>query len=348
MTFSATAKKPFSAASRVGSLPARLKVLYITTLHRTGGWLAEAFATDNATEIRLEESVGATAGLARLRDEIFDAVLISHEPGVLDALELIEGLRAGGADEPMIVLGTVPPQAMEAECYEVGADAYCFVEQSTTRSLLWNFSRAMERCMLVRENRRLAQADHLRLEQEHREAERLLNQQRALVAELESLQENREPDVESTAADAGISLDRCGKASKNLPLTSSLPEALVDYYREMLRTYVIMGQGNLTQEMQRLAELLAGANVTARETIHLHVSVLEELIQGLGNRSARHVLNRADLLVLEVLVHLADRYHGFLLEQIHPPQQMLLPGFDEGLLLASQQGNEAEASDTAA
>src|SRR4051794_26249186 len=66
-----------------GQMPTRMKVLFVTTLHRTGGWLAEAFRADCATEITLVETIGVTAGLAHLRDEVFDAVLVSHEPGVL-------------------------------------------------------------------------------------------------------------------------------------------------------------------------------------------------------------------------------------------------------------------------
>src|ERR1700742_1867293 len=79
-----------------GQMPSRMKVLYVTTLDRTGGWLAEAFRSDCAAEVLLVETVGVAAGLSHLRDEVFDAVLVSHEPGVLDARDLIEGLRAGG------------------------------------------------------------------------------------------------------------------------------------------------------------------------------------------------------------------------------------------------------------
>ena len=100
-----------------GQMPARIKVLYVTTLHRTGGWLAEAFAGDSATQVALEEAIGVTAGLALLRDEMFDAVLVSHEADVLDGLEFVEGLRAGGHDEPMIVLGTEPSAELAAEAY---------------------------------------------------------------------------------------------------------------------------------------------------------------------------------------------------------------------------------------
>jgi hypothetical protein len=63
--------------------------------------------------------------------------------------------------------------------------------------------------------------------------------------------------------------------------------------------------------------------------MQLHVQVLEELVQGLGNRSARHVMNRADLLALEVLGHLADGYRARYHERRHPPRQLLLAGFDE-------------------
>jgi hypothetical protein len=295
-------------------MPARMKVLYVTTLRRTGGWLAEAFAADSATEILLKESLGIAAGLAQLRDEVFDAVLVSHEPGVLDALDFIEGLRAGGNEEPMIVLGVAPSAEMTAVAYEVGADAYCCVAETTTRSLLWTFARAIERCQLIREHRRLVQIEQQRLAHEHQEAERLLAEQRALIAELEGIRDGRVGEGES---------GRVGEAKETFhdepprrPLSSSpplfdhcdLPDALVTHYHELLRAYVVMGAGNLAEEMTTLATLLADAGASAQRTMQLHVRVLEELIASLGNRSARHVMNRADLLVLEVMAHLADGY----------------------------------------
>ncbi len=76
---------------------------------------------------------------------------------------------------------------MAALAYEVGADAYCCVAETTTRSLLWTFARAIERCQLVREHRRLVQNEQQRLAHEHQEAERLLAEQRALIAELEKI-----------------------------------------------------------------------------------------------------------------------------------------------------------------
>jgi DNA-binding response OmpR family regulator len=312
-----------------------MKVLYITTLHRTGGWLAEAFAADCAAEMWLKEAIGVTAGLAQLRDEVFDAVLISHEPGVLDALDLIEGLRAGGNEEPMIVLGTMPSAEAAALCYEVGADAYCCVAETSTRSLLWTFARAIERHQLVRDHRRLVQTEQQRLAHEHQEAERLLAEQRALIAELELIRKRssngeggRKPAVMHAAnGDESEPVSLLFTRGGALPIECDLPEQLVGHYREMLRAYVVMGAGNLANEMTTLASLLADANVSARRTMQLHVHVLEELVNSLGNRSARHVMNRADLLVLEVMAHLADGYRLRYYDRCRPPRQLCLPGF---------------------
>jgi len=327
-------------ASRVsgtvrGGLPPRMKVLYITTLHRTGGWLAEAFAADSASKMALEEVVGSTAGLARLRDEVFDVVLVSHEPGVLNALDLIEGMRAGGNEEPMIVLGTAPAQSIDALCYEVGADDYCCVTETTVRGLLWKFARAIGRHQLVRENRRLLQAERQRLQQEHHEAERLLEQQRVLIADLNVLGKGTpcRNDQEALTTRARKALG--GLASSKEPpvgeprVPLELPEPLINHYRDLLRTYVIMGAGNLGGEMASLAQLLATSGISAQSTMQLHVQVLEELVRGLGNRSARHVMSRADLLVLEVMGHLADSYRQRYHQRHRPPRQLPLPGFED-------------------
>jgi DNA-binding response OmpR family regulator len=314
-------------------MPARMRALYVTTPARTGGWLAEALATDSASDVQLDESIGVTAGLTRLRDELFDLVLVTHEPGELDALELIEGLRAGGNDEPILVLGIASEQEMAALCYEVGADAYLCVNTTTTRTLLWAAARAIERHELLRENRRLLQADRQRLHQEHLEADRLLAEQRALINDLELLTGfGAEPD---DAEAIKPSDKKAAKASEGRsPATAEgglelvkLPENLVSHYRELLRAYVIMGSGNLTCDMHELCDLLVTTGITPQQTMLLHLRVLEELVRGLGSRSARHVMTRADLLVLEIMIHLAEGYRGRLLERLRPARQLWLPGF---------------------
>jgi DNA-binding response OmpR family regulator len=311
-----------------GMIPPTLRVLYITSRQRTGGWLAEAFAADSASEILLEQVIGSAAGLSRLRDETFDAVLVSHVPGELDAMELIEGYRGGGAEEPIVVLGTQSEQEMSVLCYEVGADAYACVNTTTTRNLIWVVVRAVQRHQLVRENRCLKQGERTRLAREHEEAERLLAQQRTLIIDPESL---RDVPAEGPC-EAGSERGRGGEQSAAAPAPPvaplELPDELIAHYRELLRTFVIMGSGNLSGDLGRLAELLVAARLSARQAMQLHLGVLEELIHGLGTRSTRHVMTRADLLVLEIMVHLAEGYRRRYEDLLHPPLQMFLPGFD--------------------
>ncbi len=279
------------------TLPPRMRVLCIVTRPETVVWLTEAFTSDSASEVILEGVIGSAAGLTRLRDDVFDAVLVSHVPGELDALDLVEGYRTGGADEPIVVLGTQSETEMAALCYEVGADGYV-CGQTTTRNLLWVVARAVQRHRLVQENQRLSVGEQARLQREQNEAACLLDHQRKIF-------ETASP----SAADG------------------ALPDELVAHYRELLRTFVIMGSGNLAGELTSLAELFVRAGLSAEQVFRVHLRVIEELVQGLGSRSARHVMNRADLLVLELLLHLAEGYRLRYHERIHPPVQQMLPGF---------------------
>jgi DNA-binding response OmpR family regulator len=305
------------AAAPWGNLPPRMRVLFVTTAARTGGWLAEALSCDSASKVALEEALGFAEGMARLREQVFDAVLVSHHPGELDALDFVEGLRAGGSEEPLVVLGTHDSAEIESLVFEVDADAYVSVESTTVRTMLWVVARAIERHNLIRENGRLNQAERNRLGSEQREAERLLGEQRTLLAELEQLE-----------ADAARDAAQSRGGEQPAEPARSLPEPLRAHYRELLRTQVMMGSGNLTQEVAGLADLLVSAQVGASQALQLHVGVLEELIRGLGNRSARHVMTRADLLVVELLAQLAAGYRRRYVDRIHPPSQQFLPGFD--------------------
>jgi DNA-binding response OmpR family regulator len=257
----------------LGSLPARMRLLYVTSDSRETQWLGEALSADPASVVQLDEALGAEAGLARLRDEVFDAIVLSHVPGMIDALEMAEGIRSIGVEEPILILGEEPAGEFSALVYEIGADAYLHTPSTTTRTMLWTVSQMMDRNALLKENRRLAQCEKNRLRQEQEDAAQLLADQRSLVGEV--------------------------------PAT---PEDLKAHYRQLLRTHVIMGTGNLNDEIEALALLLSGAQISSHEVIALHLDTLEELLRGLGNRSVRHIFTRADVLILDVLARLADQY----------------------------------------
>ncbi len=279
----------FGGDALFNGMPGRLKVLYIAARSRTGAWLAEAFAADSAAEIVLEEAAGQAAGVERLRDEVFDAILVSHEPGQLDALDLIEGYRAGGAEEPIVVLGSQSEQELGVLCYEVGADGYVCVDTTSTRNLIWIVARAVHRHHLLRENRRFQQLEQSRSQREQDDARRLLQEQRTAVEQASRLCNEFRPDAE-------------------LDSQVVLPAELAAHYRELLRIYVIMGSGNLAEELQRLGAFLVSTGISAGQTVQMHLDVVEDMIHGLGERSSRHVATRADLLILEVLMHLGEGY----------------------------------------
>jgi DNA-binding NarL/FixJ family response regulator len=314
-----------SPATRWGGLPARMRAMFVTSSRRTGAWLAEALATDSASDVILEETIGVKAGLARLRDELFDIVLISHEPQDLDALESARAMRAGGLEEPILVLGTDASPDLEVAVFEAGGDAYVGASGTTTHAFLWTAARAIERSRIVRENRRLVLVQRQRLQHENQEADRLLGEQRGLIAEVQSVEVSTETPPAGASDEYPATIPFPARVSID---PSPLPDKLVNHYADLLRAYVIMGSGNLGSQMRALAGLLVGAGVTPQQTMLLHLQVLEDLINGLGNRSARHVMTRADLLALEVMVHLADGYRLRHFEGTHPLRQMELPGFE--------------------
>jgi CheY-like chemotaxis protein len=266
-------------ARPVGVQTLRTKVLFVATAQRVGGWLVEALSAEGLGELRLEEVVGAVAGLSRLRDEVFDAVLASHVPGELDALAFLHAVRTGGSEEPVIVLGLQSEQELSAAAFEAGADAYVCVNTVTSRTLNHLAARAIQRHRLLRENRRLTQAERQRLGREHAEARYLLDELGSIAADLERLR-----------------MSAVGTGRLSALTDGALPPELFAHYRELLRAHVIMGSGNLEDEVYSLAELLTSAGVGAGQALELHRGVVEESIAGLGNRSGRHVMTRANLL----------------------------------------------------
>lgn len=274
-------------------LPPTMKVLYVATPGHSGEWLAEALAADRACDVHLHVAANAAGGIARLRDEAFDVVLVSHEPGLQDASAFLSAIRGGGCEDPVVVLGALAEAQVAASVFEAGGDGYLSIHTTTPRHLLWMMARAMQQAALVRENRRLIQAERARLQREHDETARILEQQRDVLEDLESLREGQ------CAARALASPPIHG---------NTLPHELLVHYRELLRTYVIMGSGSLSDDLAILVGLLVEAGLPPRMVMQLHLVVLEEIVRGLGTRSTRHVMTRADLLVLELMVHLAEAY----------------------------------------
>src|SRR5207249_4750377 len=94
--------------------------------------------------------------------------------------------------------------------------------------LLWTVARAIERYNLIRENRRMVQADRHRLQQEQLEADRLLGEQRGLIRDLEAL--SRAQAKASEGQENGDSAEQSSSGTGSL----ALPEGSRRRYSEQL------------------------------------------------------------------------------------------------------------------
>lgn len=310
-------------------LPSHWRALYIFDRARTGAWLVESFVTETPAEVEIHEAAGRTAGLARLRDEIFDVIFVSHNPPELDALELAVAYRTAGTDEALIVLGRQSEQELAVPCYEAGADGYLCVTTATSQVLIWTALKAVQRCHLTRQNRRFQQSESQRLQREREEALRVLHHQKRLTSHTNGSSSGHIPRWGLERGIPEVNEDLYENLSQfQLPEPPDLPARLIAHYRELLRAYIIMGSGHLGRELSELAEVLATAGLSPKEVMHLHLYVATELIRGLGSRSTRHVITRANLLIIEVLLQLAEAYRARYRDASRPPIQLFFPEFE--------------------
>lgn len=279
-------------ATHWGEMPPLVDALLITGSSRLGQSLAQAIANDSATEVRLREAVGLPAGLARLRERVYDIVLVAHDSVELDAPAVLDAIHTASSDtQPIIVLGMAADQEIAALCYEAGADAYLCLRTTATRTLLWQIARARERRLLLRENEQLRIARRQRDAWEEDEAVRLFEQQRLLASK---------HGMESPGA--------ASVASEGEAIPSAIPWAIRRDYVELLRAYVVMGSGHLGPTLEDWTQQLAAHRPTTGAILAMHLRALQLVLDGLQGRGGRHVHNRADLLLVELLMRIADRY----------------------------------------
>jgi hypothetical protein len=247
----------------------------------------------------------ANEALTLLRDESFDCLLIRvaslGEATGDGPLSLARGIRAGGCGDPVVVVARSADDDTWHEALQLNVDLLVSAKGWESTALVPAIQRAVERGQMLREIDRLAAADRRRLVRERDEADYLLHQQYEILSALEQQSAVRSPEG-SPVENPGRHHDRAIRERTVLP-----PE-FDDYYQELVRTYVIMGSGSLVSEIARLAEMLAQGGLSPADVLDFHLLRVDRLVRGLGNRSTRHVMARADLLALELMVHLGECY----------------------------------------
>jgi hypothetical protein len=302
----------FREPPKIGELPGRLRLLCVGPTEPS--WVSLTLQLDAAggIEPQFRWASSANQALTLLRDDPFDAILIAavdHDgrtPALAEGAALVKAIRASGCEDPIVLIA---PSISDADWLDLSWEE-CELLQS---SRLWNsaalvsiLKRAILRTERTRQSRRLEIDQTRRMARERDEAEQLLTQQRRIIDNLDARVETQD----NTHVTRQAMLDCFGRqTTESVPRPRpELPAEINSYYQELLRTYVIMGSGNLTTEIAKLAELLATAGCGPREALALHLEHVESLVSGLGNRSTRHILARADLLALELMIHLGESY----------------------------------------
>jgi DNA-binding response OmpR family regulator len=317
---SATLAPPQCERTPLGAgnlLPTEIRLLFVSESYRNGSWLASALAADGACSVQLDEAQDRSDGLERLRQTAYDAVLISHEPPQLDALEWLESMQAGGLETPAVILGTAREADLAPLCYEAGAEAYISLHSATTRVLIWTVARARQRHRLWLENRRWRQADAQRQEIEQQEFVKLLQERQART------ESGAIPAAKTGSIDTQPATQNPNRAAIH-PLSTGLGQA----YGNLLRACAMSDVARHSADLLAFAEQCSQARVAPVDLLHLHQQQLGELVQHLGTRGTRHVLQRGDQLISMLLAQVAQAYRDQFERLMHPPRQLWLQELD--------------------
>ncbi|QDT21817.1 hypothetical protein [Gimesia chilikensis] len=298
-----------SEQNHASVIPPRFRLLFVSS--QRPEWVGFALRLDaiGCEEPRLEWASNAEEMLKLLSNHSYDCLLIQADvEGRHHCSELLQAIRVSGCDEPIVLISSVPDDRLSLAACEFQAELLVSPAGWDSPALLDYVQRALWVQQLQEDHHRLQVENHRRLVRERDEAERLLNQQRSMVEQLQTLVYPGELEPSAGEAPAEQSLSEESMSDAQIP--ADIPE----YYHELLRTYVIMGSGSLKDEIIQIAELLAAARLTSRQVLEFHLECVETIVRGLGNRSSRHVMSRADLLALEMMVHLGECYQKRLSE----------------------------------
>ncbi len=256
-------------------------------------WTSLAMALESrlGRPLRLRWCDSTSVAMSLLRSEQFDCILVAcfnrdrsfwlrNPPS-----QVIQAIRSVGCDDPVLALIDSQWDHELSALAELDCEVISPNDGWEATSLAPWMLRAIRRNETQREYHRLAVRDSRRASWEREESLQQLQQQRDIAARFLE---------DSVSADNG----------RPAPTRDTIPNQVKDYYLELLRTYVIMGAGNLSEDLAHLSHGLAQEGVSMSEAFNLHLDCLTRLIEGLGTQSLRHILSRSNLLSVEFLLNM--------------------------------------------
>ena len=273
---------------RATGAPSRIAGLRVLLIGNAANSLADSELRNRLTAC-LEVTVSPPAAAIKLlRERAFDAAIVVHNDG-LDAVAYLPTMFAvGGENLAIVIAGERPSFEMEVRCFEAEADAYYCQTGSSVDLLFWHLHRAVERKGLVHDARQWLTHQEQAREQDHY----------AAVHQVRSLR--------------SVLLDRDADPHP--------PQWLVKKLGELLRAYVVSVSGDLADEVRLLVGILEQSGVILNEVLMAHSVATEQLVIGLGNRPAWHVLGRSQMMAYELLMHFSksDRSPAEALPKVRP------------------------------
>ncbi len=232
----------------------------------------------------MTETPSLLVGLERLREQAYDVVVIDRDASDRPATDLLLAIHASTHQQQAVLILADGGDRLEATDYLMaGANAYLSLHQTTTQELVWQMHSAVLFSRQQVENIRLRARQQRYGEQEQREVLSLLEEQ-ATIFRLAS-RPGHEPDRSS----------------------AHVTEELTQDFQELLQAYIVMGRGNIGTEVTRLADRIRDASCSIAEILNRFTIALESLVRDRGTRSARHVFNRGNLLLLDLMLTITDR-----------------------------------------
>lgn len=275
---------------RVRSLPQELSLLFVGP--EEPSWTLLTLQLDHlgCTRPRFSWCSELSEAASTVRQNRYDCIVIDDvtpaTPGAgpsVDLSKLPAALRTGGCEDPILVLTDRVDDVWLAEM----ADADC--ELLMTRvgwrspALAPWIRGTIERHNSIRELQELSAEGRQLRARETNASQRQLEHRRDLCRRLRG------------RADLG----QLAPAAEALDFTA---------YSEVLQAILLTDFVRQEGSVKLLAGQLSAAGWSVADVLQMHVDAVAQLLRGLGGRSAGHVLERADLIALELFARLAE--HG--------------------------------------
>jgi hypothetical protein len=244
--------------------------------------LAAQMALRYGTDLRLTWLNSGKQALLALRESTVDAVLIgelgdSWKVSAERIRDFVLAVQALDGSAALVVLLPVPDDLLQAELHDRDCTVCVSPRMWDSSALPAAVAEALRRRQRGHELQRLSTAHHRRLLREQADAESVLRLQRDVLRTLQGA-----PAVE------------VGNWSAR--------------YDELLRASILSSPQWLAVAVAELVQDLFAVGCSPPEFLALHAERVQALAAGCAGRTSQQVLSRANLLALEVLAHLGERY----------------------------------------